>query len=153
MGRHRVGGGGGRRCDAVLEVRSGPAQPGAGPAVGAAHQVLQAGGKHGPPRVGDRGVTALAVAPARAPGTSRESPRLLTAGMIAASDLAVTQGCGETCPYVPGARYRDWPLDDPKGQDEATVCRIVAGIDTRVRDLLVELVPDIDLPPSLLGRA
>jgi protein-tyrosine-phosphatase len=82
--------------------------------------------------------------------TSRESPRLLTAEMIAASDLAVTQGCGETCPYVPGARYRDWPLDDPKGQDEATVRRIVADIDVRVRDLLVELVPDIDLPPSLL---
>jgi hypothetical protein len=51
---------------------------------------------------------------------------------------------------VPGARYRDWPLDDPKGQDEATVRRIVADIDVRVRDLLVELVPDIDLPPSLL---
>lgn len=85
--------------------------------------------------------------------TSRESPKLLTAEMIAASDLAITQGCGENCPYVPGARYRDWPLDDPKGQDEAEVRRIIADIDTRVRDLLVELVPDIDLPPSLLDPA
>lgn len=83
--------------------------------------------------------------------TSRESPKLLTTEMIAESDLAITQGCGENCPYVPGARYRDWPLDDPKGQDEAEVRRIVADIDARVRDLIVELVPDIDLPPSLLA--
>ncbi|MDR6174308.1 arsenate reductase [Nocardioides zeae] len=83
--------------------------------------------------------------------TSRESPKLLTTEMIAESDLAITQGCGENCPYVPGARYRDWPLDDPKGQDEAEVRRIVADIDTRVRALVVELVPDLDLPPSLLA--
>ena len=82
--------------------------------------------------------------------TSRERPRLLTTEMIAASDLAVTQGCGESCPYVPGVRYVDWPLDDPKGQDEAAVRRIVADIDTRVRALLVELVPDLTLPPSLV---
>lgn len=81
---------------------------------------------------------------------SRESPTLLTAEMIAASDLAITQGCGENCPYVPGARYRDWPLEDPKGKDEAEVRRIVADIDARVRELLVELVPDHPLPPSLL---
>lgn len=84
--------------------------------------------------------------------TSREEPKLLTAEMIAASDLAITQGCGENCPYVPGATYRDWPLDDPKGQDDATVRRIVADIDGRVRDLLAELVPGIDLPPSVLDR-
>ncbi|HEY1133403.1 MAG TPA: heat-shock protein HtpX [Nocardioides sp.] len=83
--------------------------------------------------------------------TSRESPTLLTAATIAASDLTITQGCGENCPYVPGAHYRDWPLDDPKGRDEADVRRIVADIDTRVRDLLVELVPGIALPPSLFA--
>ncbi len=82
--------------------------------------------------------------------TSNEHPTLLTSDMIAASDLAITQGCGENCPYVPGARYRDWPLDDPKGQDEATARRIIADIDTRVRDLIQELVPDHELPPSLL---
>jgi protein-tyrosine-phosphatase len=81
--------------------------------------------------------------------TSAERPTLLTADMIAASDLAITQGCGENCPYVPGARYRDWPLDDPKGQDEATVRRILADIDARVRDLVAELVPDRALAPSL----
>lgn len=81
--------------------------------------------------------------------TSRETPKLLTEETIAASDLAVTMGCGETCPYVPGVRYVDWPLADPKGQDDATVRRIVADIDTRVRNLLVELVPGIELPPRL----
>lgn len=83
--------------------------------------------------------------------TTREQPKLLTAETIAAADLTVTMGCGENCPYVPGATYRDWPLDDPKGQDEATVRRIITDIDNRVRDLLVELVPDIDLDPSLLA--
>jgi arsenate reductase (thioredoxin) len=83
--------------------------------------------------------------------TSREQPKLLTAEMIAASDLAITQGCGENCPYVPGATYRDWPLEDPKGQDDAAVRRIVADIDDRVRALVRELVPDLELPPSLLG--
>jgi hypothetical protein len=59
-------------------------------------------------------------------------------------------GCGETCPVYVGARYQDWQIDDPKGQDEATVRRIVGDIDLRVRELLMELVPDLALPPSVL---
>ena len=66
---------------------------------------------------------------------------------------AITLGCGEECPYVPGVKYIDWPFADPGGQDEATVRAIIADIDGRVRDLLSELVPDIDLPPSVLDRA
>jgi protein-tyrosine-phosphatase len=65
----------------------------------------------------------------------------------------VTMGCGDTCPVYLGARYEDWPLDDPKGQDEATVRRIVAAIDGRVRTLLRDLSPDLDLPPSVLEGA
>jgi arsenate reductase len=68
-------------------------------------------------------------------------------------DVVVTQGCGESCPVFLGARYADWPLDDPKGQDKATVQRIVADIDGRVRRLLAELVPDHPLPASLVGQA
>ena len=82
--------------------------------------------------------------------TSRERPTLLTRETIAASDLAITLGCGEECPYVPGVVYRDWPVADPRGQDEATVRRIIADLDTRVRALLVELVPDLELPPSVV---
>lgn len=85
--------------------------------------------------------------------TSREQPTLLTRETIAASDLAITLGCGEECPYVPGVQYVDWPVEDPGGQDEATVRRIVADIDGRVRALLVELVPDMDLPPSVVTDA
>ena len=85
--------------------------------------------------------------------TSRETPKHLTRETIAASDLAITLGCGEECPYVPGVRYLDWPVDDPKGQDEATVRRILVDLDARVRTLIGELVPDLRLPPSVLdGR-
>jgi arsenate reductase (thioredoxin) len=64
----------------------------------------------------------------------------------------VTMGCGEACPFYAGARYEDWELDDPKGQDEATVRRIVADIDGRVRRLLVELLPDVELPASVFAQ-
>lgn len=85
--------------------------------------------------------------------TSAETPKLLTREVLQAADVAVTQGCGEACEWVPNTRYVDWPLEDPKGQDDATVRRIVADIDFRVRDLLRELVPGIDLPPSVLDQA
>ena len=51
---------------------------------------------------------------------------------------------------MPGVRYVDWPVQDPAGQDESTVRAIVADLDTRVRDLLSELVPGIELPPSVV---
>lgn len=85
--------------------------------------------------------------------TSQEHPKHLTRDMIAASNLAITLGCGEQCPYVPGVTYRDWPVDDPGGQDDATVLRIVADLDRRVRALLQELLPGVDLPASVLARA
>lgn len=83
--------------------------------------------------------------------TSAETPTKLTRETIATSVMAVTLGCGEECPYVPGVRYVDWPVADPGGQDEETVRAIIADIDGRVRRLLVELVPDIELPPSVLA--
>ncbi|QIK68232.1 low molecular weight phosphatase family protein [Nocardioides sp. HDW12B] len=82
--------------------------------------------------------------------TSRETPTLLTRETIAASTMAITLGCGEECPYVPGVRYVDWPVADPGGQDDAGVRAVVADLDVRVRQLLVELVPDLELPPSVL---
>ena len=65
----------------------------------------------------------------------------------------MTQGCGESCPVFLGATYSDWPLDDPKGQDEATVRRVIADIDGRVRALLADLVPSHDLPPSVFEQS
>lgn len=84
--------------------------------------------------------------------TSAEQPTLLTRETVAASTMAITLGCGEECPYVPGVKYVDWPVADPGGQDEDTVREIIADLDGRVRDLLVELVPDIELPPSVLAQ-
>ena len=83
--------------------------------------------------------------------TSGEHPTRLSREAVAASDLAITLGCGEECPYVPGVKYVDWPVDDPGGQDEATVRRIIADLDARVRGLLAELVPGIELPVSIAG--
>ena len=83
--------------------------------------------------------------------TSRETPTLLTRETVAASDLAVTLGCGEECPYVPGVRYVDWPVADPGGQDPATVRAIVADLDERVRQLVTELAPGHQLPASVLA--
>jgi arsenate reductase len=82
--------------------------------------------------------------------TSREHPKALTHETVASSDIAVTLGCGEECPYVPGVKYVDWPVADPGGQDEETVRAIIADIDGRVRALITDLVPDLELPPSVL---
>jgi arsenate reductase (thioredoxin) len=49
--------------------------------------------------------------------------------------------CGETCPYVPGKWYEEWPVDDPKGEEPDAVRRIVDDLDARVQALLAELVP------------
>jgi len=84
--------------------------------------------------------------------TSKEQPKLLTHDTIASSTMAITLGCGEECPYVPGVKYVDWPVADPGGQDEETVRAIIADLDGRVRTLLVELVPDLELPPSVLDH-
>jgi protein-tyrosine-phosphatase len=67
------------------------------------------------------------------------SPRLLDAADVEASDVVITMGCGDACPVFPGKVYLDWALDDPAGQDVATVRRIRDEIDARVRDLLATL--------------
>lgn len=67
---------------------------------------------------------------------NREAPKLLTYDGVQEADFVITMGCGETCPVFPGKTYEDWQLADPKGQDRATVQRIVAEIDERVQDLL-----------------
>jgi protein-tyrosine-phosphatase len=84
---------------------------------------------------------------------SREFPKPWTDETVRAADVVITMGCGDACPLYLGAKYEDWPLDDPKGQDVATVRRIVADIDGRVRPLLAELVPDHELPPSLFEQS
>ena len=72
---------------------------------------------------------------------SKEFPKPLTDDAVKASDVVITMGCGDECPYYPGKQYLDWKLDDPAGQGIDAVRPIRDEIDTRVRALLAELIP------------
>ena len=72
---------------------------------------------------------------------SDEFPKPLSREAVEAADVVITMGCGDACPVYPGKRYEDWKLDDPAGQDIATVRRIRDEIDARVRSLVEELRP------------
>jgi len=68
-----------------------------------------------------------------------EQPKVLTDDAVKDSDVVITMGCGDACPFYPGKRYEDWELDDPAGQDLATVRPIREEIKTRVEGLLRSL--------------
>ncbi|WP_330229013.1 arsenate reductase ArsC [Nocardia sp. NBC_00508] len=70
---------------------------------------------------------------------SAEVPKVLTTEAVHASDVVITMGCGDACPYFPGKRYLDWKLDDPAGQGLEAVRPIRDQIEKRIRDLLDEL--------------
>jgi arsenate reductase (thioredoxin) len=70
-----------------------------------------------------------------------EQPKILTTEAVKASDVVITMGCGDTCPFYPGKRYEDWVLDDPAGQDLDHVRPIRDQIRQRVENLIAELVP------------
>ena len=69
------------------------------------------------------------------------TPKVLTADAVRVSDVVVTMGCGDACPFFPGTRYLDWQLDDPAGLGVAAVRPIRDEIDRRVQALLTELLP------------
>ena len=68
-----------------------------------------------------------------------QRPRRWTEADLTEADVVVTMGCGDTCPYVPGKRYEDWPLDDPAGQGIERVRPIRDEIGRRVEGLLRSL--------------
>ena len=68
-----------------------------------------------------------------------ERPKLLTPEAVEASDVVVTMGCGDTCPFFPGKRYLDWALDDPAGRSVEEVRPIRDEIERRVLGLVAEL--------------
>jgi arsenate reductase (thioredoxin) len=70
-----------------------------------------------------------------------EKPKILTDEAVRESDVVITMGCGDTCPFYPGKRYEDWVLDDPAGKDVAAVRPIRDEIRRRVEALLDDLVP------------
>ncbi len=67
------------------------------------------------------------------------TPQKFTMEMLENVDVVITMGCGDSCPYIPGKRYIDWPLDDPKGQPTETVRRIRDEIKARVSELVAQL--------------
>ena len=68
-----------------------------------------------------------------------EAPKVLTSEAVQVSDVVVTMGCGDECPYFPGTRYEDWELDDPAGQGIEAVRPIRDEIRARVEKLVAEL--------------
>jgi arsenate reductase (thioredoxin) len=70
---------------------------------------------------------------------SAERPKKLEDGMVRESDVVITMGCGDACPFYPGKRYEDWELEDPAGKDLETVRRIRDEISERVRTLTESL--------------
>lgn len=68
-----------------------------------------------------------------------EQPKVLTPEAVQASDVVVTMGCGDACPFYPGKRYEDWKLEDPAGQGIEAVRPIRDEIRARVLTLLAEL--------------
>jgi arsenate reductase len=67
------------------------------------------------------------------------SPKRLTVEMAREADVVVTMGCGDECPYIPGKRYVDWELEDPKGLPLERVREIRDDIAGRVQRLVGEL--------------
>jgi protein-tyrosine-phosphatase len=70
---------------------------------------------------------------------SDRTPRLLTRELAEQADVVVTMGCGDECPYIPGKRYLDWDLDDPKGRPVEEVRATRDDIAQRVQTLIAEL--------------
>jgi arsenate reductase len=70
---------------------------------------------------------------------SAERPKKLTREMAERADVVVTMGCGDECPYIPGKRYVDWDLPDPKGRPLEEVREVRDEIERRVRELIEDL--------------
>lgn len=70
------------------------------------------------------------------------TPQRWDGEMLEATDVVVTMGCGDECPFVPGTRYLDWPLPDPAGQGVEAVRPIRDDIEKLVRGLIEELTAE-----------
>jgi protein-tyrosine-phosphatase len=72
---------------------------------------------------------------------SAETPKVLTDDAVIASDVVITMGCGDACPFYPGKRYEDWVLDDPAGQGVDSVRPIRDEIRRRIEELIADIAP------------
>jgi len=71
---------------------------------------------------------------------ANNQPKVLTTEAVQESDVVITMGCGDTCPFYPGKRYEDWVLEDPAGKDIETVREIRDQIKLKVENLLAEII-------------
>ncbi|MGB5167032.1 MAG: arsenate reductase ArsC [Acidimicrobiia bacterium] len=69
-----------------------------------------------------------------------EQPRKLTDDAVQDSDVVITMGCGDACPFYAGKRYLDWDVPDPAGLSPEQVRPIRDEIDQHVLVLLAELI-------------
>ena len=67
-------------------------------------------------------------------------PKVRTTEAGQASDVVITMGCGDACPFFPGKRYEDWKLDDPAGQGIDAVRPIRDDIKSRIEALVADLI-------------
>ncbi len=74
----------------------------------------------------------------------KEHPKILTPEAAHASDVVITMGCGDTCPFFPGVRYLDWELDDPAGK----AIERVRPVRDKIRTLVAMLLIDLDITPT-----
>lgn len=70
---------------------------------------------------------------------SNQKPKILTAGAVQASDVVITMGCGDACPFFAGKRYLDWQIDDPAGEGLDAVRAIRREIRHHIERLITEL--------------
>ncbi|MFE7604232.1 arsenate reductase ArsC [Brachybacterium paraconglomeratum] len=79
---------------------------------------------------------------------SHQKPKILTPEPVQASDVVITRGCGDACPYYPGKRYEDWKLEDPTGKGVAEVRPVRDEIRTRIEELIGSLLSrePLDIP-------
>ncbi|GAA1483249.1 arsenate reductase ArsC [Brachybacterium fresconis] len=78
---------------------------------------------------------------------SHQAPKILTPESVQASDVVITMGCGDACPFYPGKRYEDWKLDDPAGKGVAEVRPVRDEIRARIEELIASLLPQ-DAPTA-----
>jgi arsenate reductase len=103
-------------------------------AAGDRHRALSAGSVADP----DGRVHPEVVAVMRELGVdlSDHRPQRLTLELAEQADVVVTMGCGDACPYIPGKRYLDWELADPKGRPIDEVRATRDDIARRVSELV-----------------
>jgi len=77
---------------------------------------------------------------------SAQTPKVLTDAAVRDSDVVITMGCGDACPFHPGKRYEDWQLEDPAGKGVESVRPIRDEIRARVEALIAELLPTGSTP-------